>query len=642
MENEMINVLKKYWGYASFRPLQESIIESVVSSRDTIALLPTGGGKSLCFQVPGMMLDGVCVVISPLIALMRDQVDNLKKRGIKAVAVSSAMNKREIDYALDNAVYGDTKFLYLSPERLQSELLKVRLQKMKVSMIAVDEAHCISQWGHDFRPAYRKIATVRELLPSGVPIIALTATATPEVVTDIREQLEMKKPGFFQKSFTRENLIYVVQRENDKLYRMLNIVKRVGGSGIVYVGARKETVRQANLLRSNGISALPYHAGMKHDERTAAQEMWLNGKAQVVVATNAFGMGIDKPDVRFVIHLSIPQSIEAYFQEAGRGGRDGRKSYAVLLVSDTDCKEVQRRVGEQVPDHKEVRRVYRALCNHLQLAIGTQILEPFPFHLEAFAKRYNFKPLQAYHALKMLEMGEYITLSEAVHSPSRLRLLIRDKDLYSFEVGNPKYAALIQTILRSYEGVFDQPVRIKENTIADRLGKGNDHMHEQLNQLVKMKVIEYQRQSDQPFISFPRHRTNPDELKLKSGSLREHRDRLLKKVGAMTAYVENDILCRSVQLVNYFGEANSTPCGYCDVCLKRKKASEISESNRAEIRNRIEEKIRENRCSMDNLKSIDGFKSADVTKVLYWMVDNGLLRLNDDHSVALVAQADAK
>ncbi len=634
MESAQISVLKKYWGYESFRPLQEAIIRSVAGGRDTVALLPTGGGKSLCFQVPAMMRSGVCIVISPLIALMRDQTDNLKKRGIKAAAVTSAMTRREIDITLDNAVYGDLKFLYLSPERLQSELIKVRIQKMKVGLIAVDEAHCISQWGHDFRPAYRRIAELREILP-GVPFIALTATATPAVVTDIREQLELEDPSVFQKSFTRDNLIYVVLKENNKLYRLLNIIKRTGGSGIVYVGARKETVRQANLLRANSISALPYHAGMTHDERTRTQEAWIAGKVQVVVATNAFGMGIDKPDVRFVVHLSVPQSIEAYFQEAGRGGRDGKKAYAVLLAADTDCEDVRRRVSEQVPDDREIKRVYRALCNHLQLAAGSRISEPIPFNLEAFAKKYSFRPLKTYHALKMLEMAETITLSEAVHSPSRIKMLLRDKALYNFEVTNPQFTPLIQTLLRSYEGIFDQAVRIRENIIADRLGKGNDHLHKQLKQLGKLRVLEYQRQNNLPYISFPEHRPSHRDLKLKNSLLSEHRDRLLKMVGAVTDYVDNDLVCRSIQLVQYFGERDAKPCGACDVCLAKKRAAAADVPEREILSAVLEEKVRGGEHSPEVLCKIPGHNPAQLTAVLYWMTDSGVLEVREDNTVGI-------
>lgn len=634
MAHDMVDILKKYWGYSSFRPLQEDIIASIASGRDTLALLPTGGGKSLCFQVPAMMLDGVCIVISPLIALMRDQVENLKKQGIKAVAINSAMGSRDIDIALDNAIYGDTKFLYLSPERLQSELLKVRLQKMNVNLIAVDEAHCISQWGHDFRPAYREIAAVRDILPKA-PLIALTATATPEVVVDIQTQLAMRKPAFFQKSFTRSNLIYVVQKEENKLFRMLSVMRRLGGSGIVYVGSRKETVQQAHLLVANGISALPYHAGLNHEERNRTQEQWIKGRVRVVVATNAFGMGIDKPDVRFVIHISVPQSIEAYFQEAGRAGRDEKTAYGVMLINEHDCSDTEHRVRDQVPDDKFIRQVYRALSNHLQLAIGSQVLDPIPFNLPAFAKKYNFKPLQTYHALKMLEMGGYITLSDAIHSPSRIRILLRDKDLYSFEVGNIKYTPLLQLILRSYEGIFDQGVRISENVLANRLKVPTEKVNNMLHELHKLQVIEYQRQTDLPFISFPLHRVLPDNLQLKNSMLAAHRKRLLKMIGAMTAFVNNDLVCRSVQLVAYFGETGAKPCGACDVCIARKKGLEQDLGNFDTIKAGILAQLAEGPQSLELLKQNSSYKAAETMAVLYWLVDNGLLNFGLGHMVAL-------
>ncbi|MEM9053110.1 MAG: ATP-dependent DNA helicase RecQ, partial [Bacteroidota bacterium] len=353
MENQIFGILKKYWGHQSFRPLQEEIIESILEGNDTLALLPTGGGKSICFQVPAMAMEGVCLVVSPLIALMNDQVQNLRKRGITAAALTSALSKREIDIALDNAVHGGLKFLYLSPERLKTEFFQERLKRMKVSMVAVDEAHCISEWGHDFRPSYREIVELRSLLPESTPFVALTATATNEVIDDIIGKLELNQSSIFKKSFTRENLIYVVQEEGHKLNRMVSAIKNLGGSGIVYVGTRRETLRQSHLLRANGIGALPYHGGMSSKDRQETQAMWIANKAQVVVATNAFGMGIDKPDVRFVIHVDLPAGLEAYFQEAGRAGRDGKKAYAICLVNDDDRQNLEERVRQQIPEKSE-------------------------------------------------------------------------------------------------------------------------------------------------------------------------------------------------------------------------------------------------------------------------------------------------
>jgi len=436
------NILKKYWGHQSFRPLQEEIIQSVLNKTDTLALLPTGGGKSICFQVPTMAIDGICIVISPLIALMQDQVQNLRKKGIKAAAISSALSKREIDHQLDNVIYGDVKFLYISPERIETELFKARLQKMKVNFIAVDEAHCISEWGFNFRPAYRKISELRELLPD-TPLIALTATATPKVVEDIKEQLGFVNGSIFQVSFQRNNLIYVVQKEENKLSRMISIVRKLGGSGIVYVRSRRESIRQANLLRANNFAALPYHAGMTFKERKEVQEAWVKNKAQIVVATNAFGMGIDKPDVRFVIHLSLPQSVEAYFQEAGRAGRDGKLAYAVCLNDTSDIAFLRERVAEQIPDPEKAKNVYRALTNYFQLAVGSDLSVGKPIDILSFSKKYNFKPAETYNALKLLEAHEFAYLSEAVHKRSQIRFLMKSKELYNFEIKQPKYEGLI-------------------------------------------------------------------------------------------------------------------------------------------------------------------------------------------------------
>ncbi len=546
-----------------------------MAGRDTLALLPTGGGKSICFQVPAMAMEGVCIVISPLIALMNDQVQNLKKRGIPAIAINSSLSKTEIDHALDNAIYGNTKFIYLSPERLKSDIVLARLAKMKVSLIAVDEAHCISEWGHEFRPAYREIAEIRELLPQA-PIIALTATATPDVELDIVEKLALREPQIFKKSFVRNNLIYVVAEETNKLSRMLNIIKKLGGSGIVYASTRKETLRQARLLRGNGISAIAYHGGMDYKARNEAQALWVANKAQVVVATNAFGMGIDKPDVRFVIHINLPPSVEAYFQEAGRGGRDGKTAYAIYLKDQYDVADLQQRVQAMIPEKIDIMRTYRALTNYFQLALGSKMGEPAPFDIKAFAKKYDLPAITTYHCLKILEYFEYISLTEAVFSPSKLQIRVGSQALYSFEVGHPKFENLLQLLLRSYEGLFDQYVRINENNIGVRLKLSAASVKEQLNYLQELRILRYEEQTDLPFISFPNERITPDALQLDKEYMRLREQRNRARMEAMVGYTANGLVCRSRQLVAYFGESKSTDCGRCDVCLRTKGLTSLN------------------------------------------------------------------
>lgn len=634
MENQLIDILKKYWGHQGFRPLQEEIVQSVLSGKDTMALLPTGGGKSICFQVPAMALEGVCIVISPLIALMNDQVHNLRLRGISAVAINSALSSREIDIALDNAVYGSVKFIYLSPERLQSDIVKVRIQKMKVALVAVDEAHCISEWGHDFRPAYRQIAEMRQLLPE-VPVIALTATATQEVVEDIVGGLELKDPAIFRKSFTRPNLIYVVQKEQNRLSRLCNIVKKVGGSGIIYVPTRRETVRMAHLLRSNGIGAMPYHGGMDYKERSEAQELWIKNKSQVVVATNAFGMGIDKPDVRFVVHIHLPQTIEAYFQEAGRAGRDGKQSYAIYLMEESDISYLRERVMGMIPDETTIVQTYRAVVNHLQLALGSKMEEAIPFDVSEFSKKYSLNPTVVVNSLKMLEYHRYLTLSDAIHSPSRIQFLLKSKELYSFEVTNPRFERLIQLLLRSYEGLFEQPVKINENNIGTRLKIASSTVKDLLNQLHQMRVVQYQEQTDLPFISFPTERIRPESILLDKEFIASQKHRYLTKMNAAIAYAENNLICRSIQLVSYFGDDSGVPCGKCDVCLANKN-KEIAEDLFYEIKAKIEGQLTAEPVQLYNLTVFSTYKEKDVLKVIQWMADNNEIFMNSENDASQV------
>lgn len=570
-------ILKKYWGFDVFRPLQEEIIQSVIKKQDTLALLPTGGGKSICFQVPAMMQDGICIVVSPLVALMKDQVENLKAKGIEAIAIYAGMGKREIDILLDNCIYGNIKFLYLSPERLLSELVRVRISYMNVNLIAIDEAHCISQWGYDFRPPYLKIKELREILPD-TPVLALTATATPEVRTDIIEKLEMKEAQVFVKSFSRKNLSYVVFNLDDKHKKLIEICKNVKGCGLIYVRNRRETAEVANFLQRNNISADFYHAGLEKDSRFQKQEDWKQDKIRVMVATNAFGMGIDKPNVRFVIHLDLPESLEAYYQEAGRGGRDEKRAFAVLLTNKADQMILEAKYAESFPSVDEIKKVYHYLGNYYQLAYGAGQGLNFDFDLAAFCKRFGIGVIKTMAALKFLERDGYLVLSENIFIPSRLMFTVGHEDIYRFQIENAVFDPIVKTIQRSYGGAFDGYVKISESDLSNRLRISYNDVIAYLKKLQEYEVISYLPQTDQPQLQLVTPRLDMLHLDVDAKFIQLRKQIQSTQIEAVLAYASN-IICRSVQLLTYFGESGAEKCGVCDVCLAEKKQEDLAAYN---------------------------------------------------------------
>ncbi len=565
-------ILEKYWGFKQFRSLQEDIINSVLQGNDTLALLPTGGGKSVCFQVPALVKEGICIVVSPLIALMKDQVENLQSKGIKAIAITSAMHKREIDIALDNCVYGNIKFLYLSPERLESEIVKVRLQKMNINLLAIDESHCISQWGYDFRPSYLKIELLRELFPD-VPVLALTATATPEVVKDIQEKLHFKKPNVLQKSFERKNLAYVVLHEEDKLARLVKIANKLHGTGIVYVRNRRKTQDIANYLKSNSISADFYHAGLDSVARDHKQSDWMNNKTRIIVCTNAFGMGIDKPDVRFVVHIDLPDSIEAYFQEAGRAGRDGQKSYGILLYNNGDKIDLERNVETSFPSIEEIKQTYQALANYYQIAAGAGLGITFNFNISAFCDTYKLNAITVFNSLKFIEREGYISLTDALHQPSKIKLELNREDLYKFQITNPSLDNFIKLLLRSYSGLFDNFVKIDEWDLAKKTNTTRDEIIKKLNYLQQHKLLSYAIQTELPQLTFEQERIDVKNLTLSKENFSLLKKRALIRMEAVIHYADSNHKCRSQILLAYFGETNTYRCNLCDVCLEENKTT---------------------------------------------------------------------
>ena len=567
-------ILKQYWGYDSFRGIQEEIIKSIGEGRDTLGLMPTGGGKSITFQVPALAKDGLCIVITPLIALMKDQVQNLRQRGIKAVAIYSGMTRQEILIALENCIFGNYKFLYISPERLDTDIFKQKLRAMKVNMITVDESHCISQWGYDFRPAYLKIADIRELLP-GVPLLALTATATPDVVQDIQSRLKFREKNVFRMSFERKNLAYIVRKTDNKTAELLHILRRMPGSAIIYVRSRRRTKETTELLTHEGITADFYHAGLDNAVKDIRQKRWQDGECRVMVATNAFGMGIDKPDVRLVIHLDLPDSPEAYFQEAGRAGRDGEKAYAVILYSKSDKVTLHKRIPDTFPDKDYIKKVYEHLQYYYQMAMGDGLGCTKEFNLEEFCRKFKHFPVPVDSALKILTQAGYIEYTDEQDNASRIIFTIRRDELYKLrEMGN-ETEALVQTILRSYTGLFTDYAYISETALSLRTGLTRQQIYNVLMSLSKRRIIDYIPRKKTPYIIYTRERVELNHLHISPAVYEERKERYEARIRAMVDYVTSETACRSRMLLRYFGEKNENNCGQCDVCLSGHAAHEL-------------------------------------------------------------------
>ena len=566
-----LDILQKYWGYDKFRELQEEIIQSVCDGKDTLALMPTGGGKSITFQIPALAMDGICLVISPLIALMKDQVENLKDRGIKAAAIYSGMTQKEILITLDNCIYGNYKFLYISPERLNTETFLNRILHLQVCLIAVDESHCISQWGYDFRPSYLNIADIRVYFPE-VPVLALTATATPEVVKDIQERLKFDKPNVFRKSFERKNLAYIVKNTENKEKMLLQILNKVPGSAIVYVRNRKSTKEISNLLQNSGISADYFHAGLTNEHRDQKYKAWKTGTCRVIVATNAFGMGIDKADVRLVIHMDLPDSIEAYFQEAGRAGRDGEKAYAVLLFQKADGTKLKKRVHDNFPEKDTIRKVYESLACYFEIGVGAGAEFIHSFNLVDFCTNFKLNYQQAYHSLKILEQAGYLEFTEEIDNPSRVYFLAKREELYHLHIENTASDSLLQILLRSYTGLFADLVPIQEEVLAKRLKTTAKDVYEQLLGLSKFGVIHYIPRKKSPYIIYVIAREETKRIILSKEVYEDRLNSYEKRIKAILGYVKENQICRSKLLLLYFGQKDAPHCGKCDVCLSKNES----------------------------------------------------------------------
>ena len=620
------DILKKYWGHDTFRPLQEEAINSILQGRDTLVLLPTGGGKSICYQIPALMNDGLCLVVSPLISLMKDQVQKLREKGIKAACLVSGTTGTEQEIVFNNCIYGKIKLLYVSPERLRQRVFIEHFRQMKVSMIAVDEAHCISQWGYDFRPAYLEIAQIR-IYHENAPIMALTATATPAVIEDIRTQLQFKQKGqVLQTSFERPNLAYMVFHEEDKLGRMLRIARNVKGSGIVYVRNRRRTRELANHFIANGISAAYYHAGLDAKERDMAQLRWMKDEVSVMVATNAFGMGIDKPNVKFVIHLDIPSSLEAYFQEAGRAGRDGNLSYAVLLYDNNDLDNLETNFNTNYPTRQQIANAYRAVCNYYQIPLGAGSDCQFDFDMEAICSTYHFNIVEFYNSLFFLEREGMLAVPERNDAESSLHVPISREEIHFFGVKNPRYADLLNLILRMYGGLFTDFTPISERALARRLYLSEEQVANMLFHMDALKVIDYKAKKKTPQIIFTSPRVDAKDIMLSDSNYKRLKQHAHERLNAMKEYVLATSGCRSQLLLHYFGETTSPECNHCDLCLTKHRHQT---SNSATLREKILNVIMERPMRADEiLERCGDIDETALNKELQALVDERILSIN--------------
>ena len=629
--NRFQEILQANWGYASFRPLQLEIIQSIAEGKDTLGLMPTGGGKSITFQVYSLSQEGICLVITPLIALMRDQVDNLNRRGIKALAIYSGMTRNEIEIAFDNALYGNYKFLYISPERIATDRFRERVERMNVNLITVDEAHCISQWGYDFRPSYLRIAELRELLPK-VPVLALTATATREVVMDIQKQLRFPEENVLRQSFERKNLVYLVRQKDDKIQYLLKTLQKTKGSGIVYVRSRKRTRELAWELRQNKISADYYHAGLDSKVRSKKQEAWKNGETRVIVATNAFGMGIDKPDVRFVVHLDVPDSLEAYYQEAGRAGRDGKKAAAVLLFNPSDQLRLRKSVGENFPDLDYVRRVYHSLGNYFQLAEGFGRNQILDFSIGDFARNYNLQLIRAYNSLKILQREGYLELTDEIDSPAKVHFIMDRDELYKFQVNNARFDTFIKLLLRSYTGFFTDYIGIDEELLAKRASVPLDHVWKFLNTLNSYKVIRYIPRKKTPYIIFTKERLDPKRIFLSKENYDDRKKKYSRQIESVLYYAGTNHRCRSQLLMEYFGENDGPLCGTCDVCQSGNQKNETGDE-RDRIAAQVKTELLQQPLFFQELVDRMEDKETIVIPVIRWLSDQQKIKYREDNKL---------